>query len=395
MMVDSLDDTIDKSASAVRKVPRTKINPNTTLLLYVRAGGHCQLRGCNHYVMEHRTTKRTGNFAQQAHIVVFQEKGPRGLEGERPVDINDVSNLMLLCHECHDEVDKKNPHLYSRESLEEMKGEHEARIRLVTGLVPANASHVIAFSAPIAGRSRPIIVEEMLPALLPRYPASSEATKIDLSALDGLESDGLLEAACREIDGKLESALRADGPAKRVGHISVFAIGPMPLLIYLGARLGDKVPSDLYQLHRSGPPWNWPPEGASVKFVHRVIEDRGAGSKAALLLSLSGPISPDAIPSDIRETHTLHEIALNGVVPTPGFLNSRQSLEEFRKTYHEVQSVIAEMHGDTSPISLFPAVPAPIAVSCGRDRLQKVRPPLRVYEFNRADGGCRFRLEVK
>ena len=39
---------------------------------------------------------------------------------------------MLLCHECHDEVDKKNPHLYSRESLEEMKGEHEARIRLVS-----------------------------------------------------------------------------------------------------------------------------------------------------------------------------------------------------------------------------------------------------------------------
>jgi len=388
-------DAIEESASAVRKISRSKINTNTTLLLYVRAGGRCQLRGCNQYVMEHRTTKRSGNFAEQAHIVAFQDKGPRGLDGERPADINDLSNLMLLCRECHDEVDKKHPHLYSRRSLEEMKQEHEARVRLVTGLEPANASHVIAFSAPIAGRSRPILVDELFPALLPRYPASSEPTKIDLSALDGPESDGLLEAACREIDVKLESALRSDGPAKRVGHVSVFAIGPIPLLIYLGARLGDKVPSDLYQLHRSGPPWTWPSDGVSVRFVHRVIEDRGPGSQAALLLSLSGPILPDALPADVRDTHTIHEISLDGCLQTPGFLTSRLSLDEFSKTYHEAQSTIAAMHGDKLPISLFPAVPAPIAVACGRDRLQKVRPPLRVYEFNRADGGCRFRLEVK
>ena len=45
-------------------------------------------------------------------------------------------------------------------------------------------------------------------------------------------------------------------------------------------------------------------------------------------------------------------------------------------------------------IDLFPAVPAPIAVLCGRELLPKVHPKLRVYDNDRDAGGFTFKLEV-
>jgi SMODS-associated and fused to various effectors sensor domain len=51
-------------------------------------------------------------------------------------------------------------------------------------------------------------------------------------------------------------------------------------------------------------------------------------------------------------------------------------------------------HGLVEAINLFPAVPAPIAVLCGRELLPKVHPRLRVYDYNKNNGGFTFALEV-
>ena len=44
----------------------------------------------------------------------------------------------------------------------------------------------------------------------------------------------------------------------------MFAIAPMPLLMYLGKCIGDTVPADLYQSHRNiddtNQTWSWPEE---------------------------------------------------------------------------------------------------------------------------------------
>ena len=45
-------------------------------------------------------------------------------------------------------------------------------------------------------------------------------------------------------------------------------------------------------------------------------------------------------------------------------------------------------------IALFPAVPAPVAVLCGRERLPKVHPALHVYDYDKNAGGFTFQLEV-
>ena len=52
-------------------------------------------------------------------------------------------------------------------------------------------------------------------------------------------------------------------------------------------------------------------------------------------------------------------------------------------------------HGNISAISLFPAVPAPIAVLCGRELLPKVDPELWVYDNNKRKENKGFNLILK
>ena len=66
-----------------------------------------------------------------------------------------------------------------------------------------------------------------------------------------------------------------------------------------------------------------------------------------------------------------------------------------RKVWHDLQAEIAARHGDENPLSLFPAIPAPIAVACGRDRLPKARPSLIIYDNDRTFGGFHKLMEIE
>lgn len=105
------------------------LRPLDRLILYVRAGGRCEL--CNDYLLEHHLTKGSGNFGQAAHIIAFKSGGPRG-RNTRPADVNVVENLMLLCGSCHKLVDTR-PAEYPVAVLKRFKTEHERRIYDTTG----------------------------------------------------------------------------------------------------------------------------------------------------------------------------------------------------------------------------------------------------------------------
>ena len=76
---------------AARDIPH-----RVRLLLCVHAGGRCEFDGCNTYLFEDSLTLTDGNFSEAAHIVAFREQGPRGADANRPANINQLANLMLL-----------------------------------------------------------------------------------------------------------------------------------------------------------------------------------------------------------------------------------------------------------------------------------------------------------
>jgi len=90
----------------VKKVTR-KLNEGVSCRLWGRAAGRCEFDGHNKPLWKSSVTQESVNIAQRAHIYSFSEDGPRGHGGLADEEINDIANLMLVCHECHKKLDDK------------------------------------------------------------------------------------------------------------------------------------------------------------------------------------------------------------------------------------------------------------------------------------------------
>lgn len=395
-------------ASAISESPKKKtVNTKTTspivqarsipahtkILLAVAAGGHCQFPGCPKYLFEHPITMKGGNFSEHAHIVAFREDGPRGRQPSRPMDINSIANLMLICAEDHHEVDE-NPLEYPKSLLLRWKRQHEERIRRVTSLADSMKTTVVVFKARIGGQLVEIPRDEIFDAVLPRWPTASGGHMIDLTGIDDT-SDGFMSVAQQQIKTGVAELLarRIDGAP--VEHVSLFALGPIPMLAALGGELSNKIQVDFFQRHREvGKLWTWRTQGTAARFQVRKLRKGRSPSSVALVMDLSGAIPLGDLPSEIDHNYTVYRLSLVDQAPNLGFLRRREDLEAFRKTYRDFVAGLRKKHPRLRELHLFPAVPAPIAVCCAHDLLPKAHPALLVYDYDKSRGGFVFRVRV-
>lgn len=379
-----------KDLSPVKQVRR--VPAEIKLSLFVYAGGRCEFNGCNHYLLEHSLTLTKGNFAEVAHIVAFKEGGPRGKVAFRPTRIHDSHNLMLLCHECHKLIDD-NPDVFTVPILKEYKQNHEKRIKHLTGLGPDLKTTVVQLKAKIGSQAVAIPANQIVEAVSPRYPIDLHGWVIDLTALD--DSNPLfIDLAAKEIERQVSRIYAPGMDVESTRHISLFALAPIPLLVYLGSQLSNKIPVDLFQRHRDIENWVWKDEAANAHYKFEVIRVGTNKSKVGLVLSLSGKITNTELPDEIDESFFLYEIILDGETPNPNFLRTKQDLDNFKREYHLALRRIYQSHGPLSALHLFPAIPAPIAILCGREVLPKIDPALYVYDNNKAKGGFALALRI-
>lgn len=371
-----------------------RIRPFTRLLLFTRAGGRCQFDGCNKFLLEHPLTLREGNFAQMAHIVAFSQQGPRGISrrSPRPTDIHDVNNLMLLCPQCHKLIDD-HPQDYSVSTLQIYKQKHEQRVHHVTGLGPDLKTSILQLKARVAGQSVAIPIAQVTEAVAPRYPIDAQGHIIDLTGIDS-EGRAFIETAARLIKQRIERLYEPGMDVEETRHISLFALAPIPLLIFLGRQLSNKVPVDVYQRHRDTEDWVWKNSGVPLEFNFQKIHAGTDRNRVALILSLSGRIQPESLPPKIDVGFAIYELTLSNADPTPTCLRLREDLIRFKEAYQAALRSILREHGNIEAIHLFPAVPAPVAVLCGRELLPKVDPALLVYDYDKRTGGFTLTMEV-
>lgn len=378
-----------KIASSVKRVG---VKDSTRLQLYVRAGGRCEFDGCNEYLLAHPLTQDEGNFGQMGHIVAYKVKGPRGLS-DRPADINNVDNLMLLCPPCHRLVDKEMPDQYDRETLEKFKQDHERRIFQLTGTKPDRKTTVVQLKSRIGGQIVAIPAADVRQAVAPRYPNDARGYVIDLTAIH-TEDNGSYKVAAETIKREVQRLYAPGMEVESTRHISLFALAPIPLLVHLGRQLSNKVPVDPYQRHRDTEDWAWKKSGKAVAYKYQRLRKGLDSHKVALIISLSGVIHDSELPKNINAAYSVYEITIADKSPNPTFLRLRADLAHFRNTYQEALAQIVKNHPGIKQIHLFPAVPAPIAVLCGRELLTKVHPALLVYDNDKSKGGFKLALKV-
>jgi SMODS-associated and fused to various effectors sensor domain/HNH endonuclease len=382
----------DRQSTALSPVREVRAVPHLVrLTLFVKAGGRCEFDGCNKYLLEHHVTLKEGNYAEVAHIVAFQPEGARGHE-KRPLKINDVDNLMLLCPGCHKLIDDR-PEEYTTKALQEYKERHEQHIRHMTGLRPEHRTSVLVFTANIADQGVFVPFDQVLEAVSPRYPYSKPGKIIDLTSIR-IDEAASIETARETVRRAMIQLYDAGSEVQTVKHLSVFALAPIPLLIDLGARLSNKIRTDLFQRHRDKENWTWRRTSKPATYQFNTLRSGNDPEKAALILSLSGTIRLRDLPEEIDPHYSVYELTLEGQTPNPGFLKARRDLENFRSAYQTALSAIMRDHGTIRSLHLFPAIPAPVAILCGRELLPKVHPELIVYDFDKQKAGFTFQLKV-
>ena len=378
-----------KNKKSEPKITRKNVPLHTKLKLFGRSAGRCEFSGCNKPVWRNNLTLTEGNFGEVAHIIAASEDGPRGNEKSADMQI-EFDNLMLVCQRCHKEIDT-NSEKYSEELLREWKWKHEDRIEIQT-MYPEDIhkSTVLLFSVNIGERIVPINPEAYRNAMFPKYPTDEKGIRIAKNNFDGHRNVEYWAVFAEEIRRKIKQSFEEGIDEKTIKHLSVFAIGPMPLLMFLGKCIGDTVPADLYQRHRNiadtNHNWSWQREKEKTEthYIVNPLHINKDSRNVAIVLSLSGKIPNERYAKLVSENFSVYEITIEN--PSPHFLKSRKQLEGFSREYRKLLNDIQATYGDSCEISIIPAVPAPIAVECGRVLLPKSDPEIFAYEYDDQNG---------
>ena len=373
---------------------KTSIPDKTQKLLWAKAAGRCEYRGCNVDLTGDLAAGRQDPlFGFIAHVVGDSADGPRGDAVRSPLLAKAFDNLMLMCPKHHKLIDVDAEEAHPEDLLLSMKAEHERRVELVCGIDKDRASHVIRFGANIGTQEALVSRTEIFPAMLPeRHPATFQTIDLEMLGLamnDGepqywsLQRENLKRQFADKIRGRIER--------QEIRHVSVFALAPQPLLIELGRLLSDILPAEIHQRHREPSTWAWQAEQPRIAF--RVREaDWAPRANVALVLALSASVTDERIGEALGENTSIWSITADA--PHNDIMRKASDLSAFRVHLRRMFDRIKVVHGEDATINVFPVLPVSAAVEVGRVWMSKADLPLRIFDQNRAVGGFRPALDI-
>lgn len=381
------DDVIETGEYTVSKRPA--INQEAKFKLWVRSGGRCAV--CNKYLLD---LNYDVNVGEMAHIVGWSKaKGsPRG-EAQLALDErNTADNLVLLCSDHHKIVDTKA--LLEEFTVDRLiwhKTAHEQRIYHLTSMQADAETFVLRMLGGIRGlqvevskeHARQVVFDSEMKYAMYLDSFDRHGIEIDLAALpdpeDTWEAYWLMGKSM--IDKSLLPLIQGIQQGS-VRHLSVFALSRIPLMMYLGYQLGDKVPTSVYQKHRGDTEtWHWSATAPAEEFEIRHLISHDS-CNIALVLSLSGTITGDNLPLAVTQNSNVYEIRPVATTPNRNIFLNKQSAENFTKTYHQFLSQLEADHKACKEIHLFPAIPVAAAIACGRGLMRGAQPAIIIYDLS-------------
>lgn len=360
---------------------------------------------CNRYLLRDEFSGQDVTIGQLAHIVGWTSSpgSPRGDDTLELDERNLDANLMLLCYDQHRVIDTRSLwDVYDAETLRGFKRTHEHRIKQLTALHDNDRSAVLRIVGTLHDAPAELGPPSVAAALLaegkfPDYILTGvDEFEIDLRSIPG-EADGrpgYWAAAVDLVHDRL-ARLTTHVARENLGQLAVFALARVPILVALGAKLDDAVPTDVYPKRRdAGEGWGWTPGAPDVEFDFTQVQAGTDAAKVAVMFSVSGTIDRARLPADAGSA-TVYELRPSTAEPAPDLIATRASLERFATAWRALLAHLEHEHPGIEAIDVFAAVPVTAAVAIGRGMMRAIHPRLRV--FDRGVNGQRyeFALEVK
>ncbi len=341
-------------------------------------------------------------LGEGAHIVGAKnsKKSPRGDHPLSQSEREHEDNYILLCRDGHKTVDHGNTRdLFSVDELRRYKVAHEARIKKVSGMSHGNHTAVLRVRGVVQGDppglDRGIVATALIAdGRYPDYAASYHGDGVEV-ALENLDSasSSYYTMAADIIHQKVET-LREGVSSQNVKHLSVFAFARLPLLVYLGWRLDDTFPVEVYQYHRDAGDWQWQLEGVPVEFELRSPDVQSDTKEAVLIVNVSGEIGRAELPAKLAGM-PVWEVRPLEVVPCPNICAVRNTLENAQAAFRELFSGLENRAKHIGVLHVFLACPLSVGVVLGRT-LGPAGPRLVLYDYDSGSGsGARAKaLEI-
>ncbi|WP_288955333.1 SAVED domain-containing protein [uncultured Polaribacter sp.] len=385
---------MSKKEDKIVKRVRKKLGEKPTIELWVKSGGRCQYVTCNKPLWKDSITLRKINKGYISHIIAASDNGPRGEKGKSEELELELSNLMLLCDECHNRIDKSQLSEHPKEVLIKMKQDHEKRIEMVTSIESDKKSHAIIYTANIGGFEPNISFMDSSLAMRESTYFPSSDLPIYLGLQRGLFTDDKNEywqiqesQLFNSFRDKVKPLLEHGKP-----HFSIFGLAPQPLLIKLGVQLSEITNCEVYQNHRvPEQTWKWPIKQVQIDVQFKEPIDKT--KKAVLIISMSDMVNRDRIHAVLGNEVSIWEITVD--TPNRNILKSKQTLENFKNKVRDVFSDIRTIQGEQSDIHVFPVMPNACAIETGRVWMPKVDLPLIIYDQNKNRDGFYKTITIK
>ncbi len=378
----------DRRDSTVR---RGRIKESVRNALWARTAGRCTI--CNRRLLgDSRTYLHSVLLAELAHNIgaIDGPESPRRNENDGVEDTEAEENLLVLCHDCHKVIDDPD-HIdfFPPERLREIKEAFERRIEMVTengGLTRTAALRVGSrIRGSLALASQREVAETLLAVNYLGLVETQRTGDFTCRIHGSADGRGFWESAQQSIEDTLALARQAIDSGD-VEHISVFAIAPIPLLVYLGWRLDDKTPTRLFQKHRDPSiGWSWSSQDEPVEFGVSVTDGDAAALGAqdsedvVLVCAVTSQVNVGLLPDNLSDAPRI-EVGPLGVSPDPTLMSHEQSLSNFASQWREALAMAESQYPNAKRWHLVASAPVTVAIEAGRAVMRDAHPPVTVYE---------------
>ena len=180
--------------------------------------------------------------------------------------------------------------------------------------------------------------------------------------------------------------------------ISVFAIAPQPLLLYLGYLLNDETNIKIYQRFRTGNlKWNWESSEITNNFyVEQLYTDGNEiDTEVNLILSLSAEISLDRIPTFSNQEDKLPTLILRSDRQGFDAIKSNEDVNEYISVFRNL--VVEKIRNDfpnLKCINIFPATPVSVPVRMGMNYQKNIDVEWKIFN-QQTNVGFIYSLSLK
>ena len=359
------------------------------------AHGRCMFDGCGADLTEDPVTRVRGNFATLAHNVASSEGGTRGILYLSHSLADDPDNILLLCETHHRLIDKVAKADYPATTLSGMRRrfcEEATRLLDTLALAPTPAYCVAwpVHKQRIALPSSQHVAQALKP-IGARLDGQLRTVNDNEAVLRSLDGPALWAAMSAAVDQTAADILQQ---AHREGYrAALFAMGLMPPLIALGAKLGNKSEITPMLRYRENGLWYWPanePRGEfyTIDGLDQLSEREG---EVCLLLGLT------ALPESMRSTAEslgMSVVSVNALTEYlgNGALGHPDDGASFRQRMQELLHRLRDAHG-TQTVHVLPCASNAACLFFGQ-AFDSYHPDLLIYDFAPEGHGMVPRLEI-